>query len=95
VWLVRNQNLMEMWWIFTTLMRYPRGIYDGTFAKPFGWFFTFVVPALVVVDEPAEVMVKVLDPIIIAWTCFAAFLMCAASRFFFRYALRSYRSASS
>src|SRR5260370_11103695 len=27
VWLMRNQSLMEMWWLVTTLMRYPREIY--------------------------------------------------------------------
>src|SRR5919204_6078165 len=40
VWLVRNQNLLEMWWLFTTLMRYPREIFRGTWASPLGWFFT-------------------------------------------------------
>jgi len=34
VWFVRNQNLMELWWLFTTLMRYPREIYKGTWATP-------------------------------------------------------------
>src|SRR5262249_46700487 len=24
VWFMRNQSLYEMWWLFTTLMRYPR-----------------------------------------------------------------------
>ena len=26
VWLMRNQSLFEMWWLFTTLMRYPRNL---------------------------------------------------------------------
>src|SRR5262245_35317832 len=30
VWMVRNQSLMEMWWLFTTLMRYPREIFFKT-----------------------------------------------------------------
>ena len=28
VWLIRNQSLYEMWWLFTTLMRYPREIFE-------------------------------------------------------------------
>ena len=48
VWMIRNQNLMELWWLFTTLMRYPREIYQGRWGLPFGMFFTFVVPVGVV-----------------------------------------------
>jgi ABC-2 type transport system permease protein len=96
VWLVRNQNLMEMWWLFTTLMRYPRAIYDGPWAKPFGMFFTFVVPVLLVVNVPAETMVKAtFDLRFIAWTMVSAVAMLVLSRRFFRRALQSYRSASS
>jgi ABC-2 type transport system permease protein len=96
VWLVRNQNLMEMWWLFTTLMRYPRAIYDsGPWARPFGWFFTFIIPVLVVVNVPADTMVKAFDPWFIAWMITAAVAMLLISRRFFRRALQSYRSASS
>lgn len=95
VWLVRNQSLMEMWWLFTTLMRYPRAIYDGPWARPFGWFFTFIVPVLVVVNVPADTMVKAFDRGFIAWTIIAAAVMFVLSRRFFRRALRAYRSASS
>jgi ABC-2 type transport system permease protein len=95
VWLVRNQNLMEMWWLFTTLMRYPRAIYEGPWARPFGMFFTFIIPVLVVVNVPAQTMVKSLEPGFIVWTVVAALAMLVISRRFFRRALQSYRSASS
>jgi ABC-2 type transport system permease protein len=95
VWLVRNQNLMETWWLFTTLMRYPRAIYDGPWARPFGLFFTFLVPVVIVVNVPADTLVKTFDPYIITWTIVAAAGTLAISRRFFRRALRSYRSASS
>ncbi len=95
VWLVRNQNLMEMWWLFTTLMRYPRAIYRGRWASPFGFFFTFLVPVLIVVNVPAETMVKSLDLGFIVWTIVASLAMLVLSRRFFRRALQSYRSASS
>jgi ABC-2 type transport system permease protein len=95
VWFVRNQSLLEMWWLFTTLMRYPRSIYQGRWAAPFGWFFTFVVPVLLVVNVPADTMVKAFDERFIAWGMAATVLLLVVSRWFFRRALRSYRSASS
>jgi ABC-2 type transport system permease protein len=95
VWFMRNQSLMELWWLATTLMRYPREIYRGTWGSPLGWFFTFIIPVLLVINVPAETMVKVFDPWGIALTCAATMALLALSRWFFGRALRSYRSASS
>src|SRR5262249_44588638 len=95
VWLVRRQSLMELWWLFTTLMRYPRDIYVGKLASPMGWFFSFVVPVLLVVWVPARTLLKVVDPLFVGATAVAAALLLWLSRAFFRRALRSYRSASS
>jgi ABC-2 type transport system permease protein len=97
VWFVRNQSLMEMWWLFTTLMRYPRGIYTGTLGTPFGLFFTFIVPVILVVNVPAYRMVKAvqLESGLAIYMVVAAVGLLVLSRWFFRYALRSYRSASS
>ncbi len=96
VWMVRNQSLMELWWLFTTLMRYPREIYQGRWGLPFGLFFTFVIPVVLVVNVPARVMVKPLEePYLLAVMVVASVALLWASRRFFRYALQSYRSASS
>jgi ABC-2 type transport system permease protein len=95
VWLVRNQSLMEMWWMFSSLARYPREIFAQAWAEPIGRFFTYILPILLVVNVPARVMVKTLDPPMIAFTLAATVLSLVASRAFFRRALRSYRSASS
>ncbi len=62
VWMVRNQSLMEMWWLFSSLARYPKEIFSGRWAEPLGHFFTYLVPILVVVNVPANAMVRVLDP---------------------------------
>ena len=62
VWMVRNQSLMEMWWLFSSLARYPKEIFAGRWAEPLGVFFTYFVPILVVVNVPANAMVRVLDP---------------------------------
>jgi ABC-2 type transport system permease protein len=96
MWFMRNQSLFELWWLFTSLMRYPKEIFGNTWAAPMGWFFTFVIPVLLVVNVPARVMVKALDePWIIAFTVAATVALLLGSRRFFRYALRLYRSASS
>ncbi len=97
VWMVRNQSLMEMWWLFTTLMRYPREIFMTTksWAQPVGLLFTFVVPVLLVVNVPADTMVRTLRPGFVVGMFVAAAALLFVSRAFFRRALSSYRSASS
>jgi ABC-2 type transport system permease protein len=104
VWLVRNQSLYELWWLFTSLMRYPREIFVGTtgsgprppaWAPPLGLVFTYLLPVMVVVNVPARTMVKVLEPGIVAFTAAASVVLLWVSRWFFRLALRRYRSASS
>ena len=96
VYMVRNQSLMEMWWLFTTLMRYPREIFlQNAWAYPIGWLFTFVVPVLLVVSIPSDTMVRTLDPFFAALMVFATVVLLLFARWFFRRALLSYRSASS
>lgn len=96
VWMVRNQSLMEMWWLFTTLMRYPREIFATTaWGRPVGWFFTFIVPVLLVINVPAGVMVRSLQPGFVLLTLASTVGLLALSRAVFRHALSAYRSASS
>lgn len=94
VWMVRNQSLMEMWWLFSSVARYPREIFAGRWAD-LGRFFTYCMPILIVVNVPANAMVRVLDPQAVAVTIASACILLWLSRRFFQYALRSYRSASS
>jgi ABC-2 type transport system permease protein len=95
VWMVRNQSLMEMWWLFSSLARYPREIFDRTWAEPIGKFFTYVLPILLVVNIPARAVVKTLEPQWVVFIVIATVATFWASRRFFMHALRSYRSASS
>jgi ABC-2 type transport system permease protein len=96
VWLVRNQSLMEMWWLFSSLARYPKEIFSRTWAEGIGRFFTYVLPILLVVNVPAAVMVKrTFDVHTVGFTCAATVAAVWASRRFFQRALRAYRSASS
>ena len=90
---------------FATIVRaveLGRGLYDNLtkyvrfqMGVLFGLVFTFLVPVMLVINVPAHIMVKVLDPPIVAYTLLATVVVFAASRQFFRFALRRYRSASS
>jgi len=96
VWIVRNQGLMEMWWLFSSLARYPREIFQAaTWAEPIGFVFTFILPILMVVSVPAETLVHAVDRRMIGVMLVGTAALLYASRRFFQYALRSYRSASS
>lgn len=95
VWLVRNQSLMEMWWLFSSLARFPREIFREPWAEPIGRLFTYVLPILLVSNVPARVMVKTFDPQLVGFMLVATVAAFYLSRRFFRHALRSYRSASS
>jgi len=65
VWLVRNQSLMEMWWLFGTLVRYPREIFlSHPWAAPLGVVFSTLVPIMLATNVPAEIIAKrVFDPL--------------------------------
>jgi ABC-2 type transport system permease protein len=98
VYFVRNQSLYELWWLFTSLMRYPREIFRGPWGSPIGLVFTFLIPILLVVQIPASAMARVIDPLnpgLIGFTAVMTVVLLWSSRKFFRQALRKYRSASS
>jgi ABC-2 type transport system permease protein len=96
VWMVRNQSLMEMWWLFSSVARYPKEIFNVPGAADLmGRFFTYCLPILVVVNVPANAMVRALEPDQFALTLVATVVLLWLSRRFFLHALRSYRSASS
>jgi ABC-2 type transport system permease protein len=97
IWFVRNQSLYEMWWLFTSLVRYPKEIFSKSWwAQPIGQVFTYVIPILLVVNVPANVMAKNLfDLKLIALMVVATALLLFGSRRFFQKSLRRYRSASS
>jgi ABC-2 type transport system permease protein len=96
VWMTRNTSLMELWWLFTTVMRYPRQIYEGNWASWLGVLFWYLLPVLLVLNVPASVIVtKFFNPWNIALLILATVVMLYLSRRFFYRALAAYRSASS
>jgi ABC-2 type transport system permease protein len=76
-------------------------IYRGTYGTPLRLFFTFLVPVLVVVNVPARLLVRPLQPktiedwVLPFFAVFATVAALAISRWVFTRALLSYRSASS
>ena len=100
IWLGRNQTLYDFWFYITNFSRYPMEIYQGTIGDPLRWFFTFIIPVLVVINVPARIMAWPLHPAKQTWWL-AAFAIaatvgsCGMSRWIFKRALLSYRSASS
>ncbi|MGF1581648.1 MAG: ABC transporter permease [Gemmataceae bacterium] len=100
VWLVRNQSLYEIWWLFSSLLRYPRDIFtksnvDSMVIRSIGWVFTFVLPILLAINVPANVMVKAFEPWFMVLSVVMAVVLLTLSRWVFRSAMRHYRSASS
>lgn len=98
VWLGRNQNLYDFWFYITNFSRYPKEIYRGTIGTPLQWTFTFVIPVLIVVNVPARLLAQ---PLAAQSWPLAAYALVATigslwiSRWLFRRAMLSYRSASS
>lgn len=101
VWLGRNQTLYNFWFYITNFSRYPMEIYNRGWGTMLYGFFTFVVPVLVVVNVPARVLAKPLNPTpgmqtwLIVWAIVATLVSVLASRWVFKRSLLSYRSASS
>jgi ABC-2 type transport system permease protein len=101
IWLGRNQTLYDFWFYITTFSRYPMEIYRGPIGTPLRWFFTFIIPVLVVINVPARILVRPLAPqlprdwLLPIFAVLAAFVCLLASRWVFNRALVSYRSASS
>lgn len=99
IWLGRNQTLYNFWFYITNFSRYPMEIYNRGWGQPLYGFFTFVIPVLVVVNVPARLIAHpVADPHdgwLIQWAFVATILSVLGSRWVFRTALGSYRSASS
>jgi len=107
IWLGQNRSLYDFWFYITNFSRYPMEIYDGRWGRPLRWAFTYLIPVLVVVNVPAQIIARPVAPSgstsVAAATVWplAAFALVAtagslaASRWIFQAALRNYRSASS
>ena len=101
IWLGRNQTLYNFWFYITNFSRYPMEVYNRSWGSALYGFFTFVVPVLVVVNVPARILAKPVDPRtpehwgLVGWALVATLGSLWVSRRVFIRALGSYRSASS
>ncbi|WP_146600498.1 ABC transporter permease [Novipirellula aureliae] len=101
IWLGRNQTLYNFWFYITNFSRYPMEIYDRGWGQSLYGFFTFVIPVLLVVNIPARLLAKPINPhtdyewMLVGWALIATVLSLVLSRMVFKKALLSYRSASS
>jgi ABC-2 type transport system permease protein len=91
IWLVRVDNLWVLGESVMQIARYPLDIYQSGLQR----LFTYMVPLAFIATIPARQLVVGLDPTMVAlgvgWAGFAL----AASRWFWRFALTHYTSASS
>ncbi len=98
----RNQGLYDFWFYITVFARYPRSIYDGRLSgkvetgEVIQFAFSYIVPILIVITVPAQVILGTLADWRLA---LAAFVASAAGLFLartiFLWSLNQYRSASS
>ena len=101
IWLGRNQTLYNFWFYITNFSRYPMEMYNRGWGRPLYGLFTFVIPVLLVVNVPARLLAKPIDPrtqqewLLVGWAVLATVMSVVASRWVFNLALKSYRSASS
>jgi ABC-2 type transport system permease protein len=101
IWLGRNQSLYDFWFYITNFSRYPMEIYSGGLGGPLRIVFTYLIPVLVVVNVPARLLARPLDPRaewewpLAGFAVLATVVSVAMSRWVFHRALLSYRSASS
>ncbi|HCS55306.1 ABC-2 family transporter protein [Rubinisphaera sp.] len=98
VWFGRNQGLYDFWFYVTVFARYPQQIYTGgALAESIRVLFSFVLPILLVVTVPAQILVnKALEPSWIAlWSVMMTAIFFVVSRRVFLWSIGKYRSASS
>ncbi|MFT7632537.1 MAG: ABC-2 type transport system permease protein, partial [Mariniblastus sp.] len=103
IWFGRNQNLYNFWFYITNFYRYPMEIYQRNGIGMALWgTFTFVIPILVVSNIPARILAQPLGTPWKNWewglatyAIFGSIWSLLASRWVFKRALKSYRSASS
>ena len=98
VWLGRNQTLYNFWFYITNFSRYPMEIYRGNLlGESLQIGFTYMIPVLVVINVPARLLAKPLEGQwnLALFALVATLVSLIASRWIFRRALLSYRSASS
>jgi ABC-2 type transport system permease protein len=93
---VRHEHIYELWFYVNVFARYPPDMFGGALGVPLRRFLTFVVPVMVAVAVPAEMLGRsIIRPGLVAYALAASTIMLWLSRRTMYAALRHYRSASS
>jgi ABC-2 type transport system permease protein len=90
-WFVRVENTLELFWGFYQASQFPITVYPG-------WvriMFTFFIPVAFITTVPAEALLGRVNLSSVGFAVGFAILLLAVSRWFWRFGLRSYTSASS
>ncbi|MCI2424972.1 ABC-2 family transporter protein [Candidatus Acetothermia bacterium] len=90
-WVTEAYALHGLYSEFFSLSGYPAVIFRG------GWqfFFTFIIPIIVVANFPVMAVTQVLSPAAVLFAVGLSALLLLITRKFFHFALRNYCSASS
>ena len=89
-WVVRMENVLELWEGVYQTGRFPIGIYPGWLR----FSVTFLVPIAFAVTVPAEAVTSRLDWQTLALAAGFSVILFASSRWFWRFGLRNYTGAS-
>lgn len=95
VWLIRQTGVDHLWFYAVSLARYPAEMYKPFVGGALFFALVYVMPVLMVSNLPASVMVRAVDPFIVVYIVAASITLLFVSAAVLRFALRSYRSASS
>ena len=97
VWIVRSSGLYELWFYVTQFSRYPRDIYSGNWlGLSLNYTLTFAIPILLAMNVPARWIAGLTtETHLLVALATATAVSLTASRWFFRFALSKYGSASS
>jgi ABC-2 type transport system permease protein len=92
-WIVRAQGLVYGYFNFLNIARYPDVIFPPIFRFLFGW----IIPVVIIANIPARLLIKPLGQPgwLMLHLVVASTIIFWLSRFFWRFALRHYSSASS
>ena len=92
-WIVRAQGLIYGYYNLINVSRYPAEVFGGLFKFVFSW----LIPVIVVANSPARILARVsTQPFgLMLQLVFVSAMAVGLSRWFWRFALRRYSSASS
>ncbi len=91
IWLSRLSNIVEFLFTITNVSRFPPQMY-----REFSWYlFLFFFPLTLIITTPTKFLLNKVDMYSVAPLMVTAVLLFIFSRFFWKFALRFYTSASS